>query len=119
MTRLRVAVSQALKAPRTRQTLCIEFRQDVFAFLFGGKGTKRGIWTVLAEKDFPKEFFPVHWDKMLDLHGQGTKIHYPVKVRHFISWSPKGFLISTSNTVTDAPGAYQEKVSIGIVKVAA
>ena len=38
--RLHVALAQSLKCPRTRQTLTVEFRGDVFSCLFKGKGEK-------------------------------------------------------------------------------
>ena len=55
------------------------------------------------------------WDCLLDVHGQGTKIHFPVKVRHFIAWSPTGYLTDGKQ----APRAFTEKMSVDFIKVAA
>lgn len=120
MGRLRVAVAQALKAPRKRQRIVVEFRQDVFQHLFGNKGYALGQWKILEEGDFPVKFFfqPSPWDILLDHHGQGTKVHYPVKARHFISWSPKGFT-RQNNSIVEGPRAHQEKLSMVTIKVSA
>lgn len=77
--RLRVALVQSLKCPRTRQTLTVEFRGDVFSCLFKGKGEKWGQWQLLDKGDFDHRFFPDQWEQLLDPHGQGTKVHFPVK----------------------------------------
>ena len=121
MSRLKVAVAYALKASKVRQTLTVEFRQDVYSHHFRRKGYEQGSWKVLEKDDFPHQFFfhPSHWDKFLDQHGQGTKIHYPVKVRHYISWSPKGFAKNQNENIMEAPRGYQEKLSLKIIKVAA
>jgi len=118
--RLRVALAQLLKCPRTRQRLTVEFQGDVFRFLFKGKGEKDGSWQVLQRGDFCHRFFPDHWDCLLDPHGQGTKVHFPVKLRHFISWSPKGHMVDTrSGNVMPSARAFQEKLSMNFIKVAA
>ena len=122
VSRMRIAVAQALKSSRTRQTITVEFRQDVFEYLIGDKGYREGQWRVLEKEDFLEEYFfqPTEWDSLLDSHGQGTKIYYPVKVRHYISWSPKGYIKSQNQlALTEAPRSYQEKLSVKIVKVAA
>jgi hypothetical protein len=98
----------------------VEFRQDVFRHIFASKGYALGQLKVMDKEDFPFKFFfqPTPWDVLLDLLGQGTKIYYPIKARHFISWSPKGF-IRQNNSIVEVPRAHQEKLSLIIVKVAA
>ena len=118
VSRLRIAVAHALKASKVRQTLTVEFRQDVYLYLFGCKGYQQGKWRVLEKDDFLAQYFyPNQWDSFLDQHGQGTKVYYPVKVRHYISRSPKGFI--RNSNITEAARAYQEKFSIQMVKVVA
>ena len=41
---------------------------------------------------FPTKYFPSGWDQLCDMHGQVLQVCYPVKIRSFISWSPKKFL---------------------------
>ena len=52
------------------------------------------------------------------MHGQGIKIHFPVKVRHFISWSHKRYL-NDAGTITEGARSYLEKLSLNFIKVAA
>jgi 3'-phosphoadenosine 5'-phosphosulfate sulfotransferase len=59
VTRLRVAIQQSLNSPRTRQRITVEFRQDVFTFLFMGRGRKDGLWLLLEKDDFRGLFFLV------------------------------------------------------------
>jgi hypothetical protein len=99
--------------------MTVEFRQDVFSFLFMGKGTKHGLWFLLEKKDFEETFFSNDWNNLLDHHGQGTKLHFPVKVRHFISWSPTQHIVETSGNVVPSPRSYLEKMSMDFIKVAA
>lgn len=119
VSRLRVALHQSLNRPRTRHRLTIEFRQDVFSFLFAGKGRKDGLWLLLEKEDFQAVYFPDNWDNLLDLHGQGTKVHFPVKVRHFISWSPAQHVVDESGNVVPSPRSYLKKMSFSFIKLAA
>jgi hypothetical protein len=77
-----------------------------------------GRWLVLRECDFQATFFSDDWDYLLDMHGQGIKIHFPVKVRHFISWSRKRYL-NNAGTITEGARSYLEKLSLNFIKVAA
>lgn len=119
VSRFRVALHQSLTRPNSRKRVTIEFRQDVFIFLFGGKGRKRGHWLVLGKEDFQALYFPENWDNLIDSHGKGTKVHFPVKVRHFISWSPAQHVTDTLGNVVPSQRSYLEKVSIDFIKVAA
>ena len=55
--RLRIAVAHALKASKVRQTLTVEFRQDVYLYLFGRKGYQQGKWRVLEKDNFLAQYF--------------------------------------------------------------
>ena len=60
---------------------------------------------------------PPHGISLLDLHGQVTKVHYPVKARHFISWSPKGFA-RQNNYIVEVPRAhYHSFLRIRVFKI--
>jgi hypothetical protein len=72
-----------------------------------------------GERSFSELFFPNNWDNLLDKHGQGTKVHFPVKVRHFISWSSPQHIVNTSGNVVPSSRSYLEKMSMDFIKVAA
>lgn len=94
----------------------VEFREDVFKCLFGKKGVKNGQWKLLAQKEF--EFFSPNWLCLSDRHEEGTKTAFPMKMRHFISWSTKNFHV-TEGKVSEGTWAFQEKITVDFIKVAA
>ena len=119
VSRFRVAIHQSLNRPRTRHRVTLEFRQDVFVHLFRGKGRKDGLWWVMEKTDFHDSCFSNSWDYLVDCHGQGTKVHFPVEIRHFISLSPANYIMDGSGNAIPSQKSYLEKMSIDFVKVAA
>ena len=87
----------------------------VYIYIYTHKLYKDGLWLSLEKADFNGTFFPSNWDNLLDIHGQGTKIYFPVKVRHFISWSPLQHVVNA----LQPPRSYLEKMSMDFIKVAA
>lgn len=112
---LRVAVEQQLKS-KSRLPCTISFRGDVYRLLLQSRGTFQDGWHLLQETDFPARYFPKFWDHLADSHGQGIKVRYPMKVRHFISWSPKKYSVEGDHH--PSPRAFQEKFTFSFVKVA-
>ena len=45
-----------------------------------GMGRKDGVWLVLEKEDFNEAYFPSNWGNLLNMHGEGTNIYFPVKV---------------------------------------
>ena len=120
VSRLRVAIHQSLNSPRTRSRVTVEFCEDVFSHFCLKARVKKG-WTLVTvgENNFEETFFSNNWDSLLDQHGQGTKIHFLVKARHFISWSPAQHNVDTSGNVVPSPKSYLEKMSMDFIKEAA
>ena len=113
----RVAVERHLKS-RSRLPVRLFFRGDVFRFLFAGKGVSREGWTFLEKNDFNALYFPLGWDSWVDSHGQGMRIFYPVRVKTFISWSPKKYDLDRDGVSALLPRAYQENISFNFTKIA-
>lgn len=107
-SRLRVAIAVSLKASKQRKQVSMEFREDVFQHLFGKKGVENGQWKLLAQEEFSPSFFPANWHCLRDLHGQGTKVLFPMKIRHFISWSTKNYHVR-EGMITESTRAFQER----------
>ena len=66
--------------------------------------------------------FPANWYCLLDLHGQGTKVLFPMKIRHFISWSTKNYHENyhvREGMITESTRDFQEKITVDFIKVAA
>ena len=54
----------------------------------------------------------------MDSHGQGIKVFYPMRVKTFISWSPKKYEIDMGGIPALLPRPYQENISFNFTKVA-
>jgi hypothetical protein len=115
----REKIEQALKHNRRKERLTFECRGDVFKFLFAGKGYFLQRWQVLEENDFPQQLFQKGWTVRMNKHGEGMKLHFPVKIRWFISWSPLKYNVDTKGTTVPCKRAPFEKLSIEVIKVAA
>ena len=115
VTTLRIAVERHLKA-KSRSPVTINFRGDVFRCLFKKKGSFRDGWQLLDTSAFPTKYFPIFWDHCADSHGQGIKVLYPMKVKHFISWSPKKYSVGEGHY--PSPRAFQEKLTFLFIRVA-
>ena len=89
-----------------------------FRFLFAGNGVSREGWTFLEKNDFNALYFPLGWDSWVDSHGQGMRIFYPVRVKTFISWSPKKYDLDRDGVSALLPRAYQENISFNFTKIA-
>ena len=97
----------------------ITFRHDVFNYFFNGKGekgNKRG-FILLNKEDFQICCFADHWDRVVDSIGDGVKIDFPIKLRPFLSWSPKKHHL-VGGIVVPSPRYRPEKLSISMCKVA-
>ena len=62
---------------------------------------------------FPPKFFLQFWDYSADSHGQGIKVFYPMKIKHFIYWSPKRYRVEDHNP---SSRPFQEKLSSPLLK---
>lgn len=112
-----MAVERHLKS-RSRLPVRLFFRGDVYRFLFPGKGVTREGWTFFEKDDFNPVYFPLGWDSWVDSHGQGMKVFYPLRVKTFISWSPKKYEMGTGGIPALLQRAYQENISFNFTKVA-
>lgn len=63
-------------------------RHEILKYWFHGKPKERGAWR-LMRSDFPEDFFPPGWDTVLNVHGQGQKVMYPIFLRPTVRRSAK------------------------------
>ncbi|XP_028394782.1 uncharacterized protein LOC114518939 isoform X1 [Dendronephthya gigantea] len=108
---------EQLKSRSTLPTV-ITFRHDVLNYFFNGKGktsNERGS-ILLNKEDFRRCCFPDNWDRVVDSIGDGVKIDFPVKLRAFLSWSPRTHHL-VKGTVVPSPRYRPEKLSISMCKV--
>jgi hypothetical protein len=81
---------EQLKSKSVLPTVII-FRHDVFNYFFKCKGEKSNDkgFILLNKEDFQPCCVPDKWDRVVDFIGDGVKIDFPIKLRPFLSWSPK------------------------------
>ena len=60
----------------------VEFRMDVFRYLFRDRGTKptRGLGKLYQKVDFSEQFFSSEWDKVYDRLGDGCQVDFPIRI---------------------------------------
>lgn len=90
-----------------------ELRQDVYQYLFIGKGTQSGRkgYINMEKQDFSRCNFPNGWECVVDRLGDGKKVVFPIRMHHFLSWGPKSYAM-TNQTLAPAKRYHQEKLSI-------
>ena len=114
------AVSQGLKSLGVDAHIYIPFRLDVWRYLTTDKIREaNGSGPYLLEKIDFQSFFssPNHWYYVLNQHGEGAAVDFPMKVKPFLSKSgAKNFIVDNNGTLCKAPISYVEKISIYFVK---
>ena len=107
---LRKAVECFIKG-KSHLAVSLPFRTDIFKFLFQANGMKQKGWYVLGRDCFPVQYFPDGWGSVMDIHGQGVQLGYPIRVRSFLNWSPGKYVLSNSGTLIPAQRCYTEIMS--------
>ena len=95
---LTAAIQKSLKSGvNSSNGLDLEFRTDVFRFLFDGKGRTppNGQGLFYDMDDFDNTFLKDNWYVVYDKLGDGCicSIEFPIRLESKIRWSPKVFLI--------------------------
>lgn len=116
--RLRMAALDALRHKGAEQRISLEFRHDVFRYLFNGLGkpAEQKQWTLYDEKDFFRCKLPENWSCLYNCHGDGVRIRYPLKMRAFLGRSPKNHKKNGIEIVA-LPQTYVEKISVAFIKI--
>ncbi len=68
----------------------LEFRTDVFMFLFQGKGgdPPSGRGKLYNLDAFEELYFPKKWYKVYDKLGNSCTIDFPIRLESKLKWSP-------------------------------
>ena len=115
---LHIGILEQLKSKSQFPTV-IAFNHTYFNFLFKDKGRKSNDsgYILFEKQDFIRCHFPNGWHRLIDSIGDGVQIDFPVKVRLFLSWSPKTHSL-TGESITPCPRYRPEKLSISFCKAA-
>jgi hypothetical protein len=115
----RTTIINGLKSSGVDVHLYVPFHLDVWRYLMQGKGEAiKGGSKLYQKKDFDRFVdWPDHWSYIMNLHGTGRAIDFPIKVRPFLGKScMKDFVVGDDGTIVKAPILYTEKLSIYFVK---
>ena len=112
---IEAAIHGSLKAgANCNNRLDVEFRNDVFRFLFNGKGrhtpTGRGLFCNI--EDFDGTYFENDWYVAYDRLGDGCSVDFPIKLESKIRWSP---IVYNSDGSTKSR-IFNEIISVILVK---
>jgi hypothetical protein len=88
ITKLRIGVELHLSS-KSRLPITLFIRGDIYRYLFQGKGYHQNGWHFIMKDDFPSQYFPDGWDCL-------AEVFYPLKMRQFISWSPKKYTLEAA-----------------------
>lgn len=116
-----LAVNQGLKSSGVDAHVYTPFRLHVWRYLSRDRGRGIGRGSYLLEKEDFNRFLnlPRHWYYILNQHGEGTTVDFPIKVRPLLGKSGvKNFIVDANGSLTKAPITYTEKLSIYFVKKA-
>lgn len=116
---LRSSMMSALRGKAVIQNITLNFRHDVFKYLFCGRGRNLvyGRFALFDLRDFSKCNLPQDWYTIYDIHGDGTKAHFPVKMRFFLAKTPKTHHCDHTGNIQESNCMHVEKISIRLAKI--
>lgn len=111
-------IKSSLKKGITRYNkLRIEFRSDVFRFLFGGKGKdinkRKG--REYSKDDFDESYFAIDWFKCYNIYQECSYIDFPIIMYTYIKYSPLTY-IKTDAEFIECNKDFKEMVYVVLVK---
>ena len=112
---MKAVIHKSLKSGINRNNrLELEFRTDVFRFLFSGKGrtppSGRGLFYDL--KDFDTTYFSDNWHIVYDKLGDGCCVEFPLRLESRIKWSA----VVYNSDGSSKPKLFNEMISVTLVK---
>ena len=95
----------------------VNFRTDVFTFLFKNKGSQpeRGRGHQYSLDDFDSTYFPPDWNRVHDTLGDGCELDFPVRMYNQVKWSPTVYSCSESGIIPKKRH-YEEICTLWVVK---
>ena len=110
-------IGKSLKCGTIRASkFCIDFRLDVFRYLFNSKGKDKGSGKLYEKDDFNSDYFGEDWWFVVDKNGDGCCIDFPVELRPAVKFSPKVYSKSSDGTTVEKLRSYSEIVHVTLLK---
>ena len=117
---LRVTLLETLRHKGAVLSVSLEFRHNIFKHLFYGKGKipEERNWMLYEKNDFVRCKLPDKWSCLYDQHGDEPRINFPIKMRTFLTQSPKTYH-RVNDVIAEVSTAYTEKNSIRFIEITA
>ena len=117
---LRSCIMSALRGKAVVVNQTLNVRHDVFKYLFlrRAKELVYGKWLVFNLNDFTRCKLSKEWHCIFDQHGDGSKAHFPIKMRYFLGKTPKSHYGDHTGKIKECNPMYIEKISLRFVEVA-
>lgn len=114
------SIKDSLRKGITRSNnLRIDFRTDVFKFLFGGKGTEligqRKKGRMYSQGDFPAEYFQNGWFKCYNSSQECCYIQFPIIMHSYVRFSLLTYTMEDDVLVKDKRD-FKEFLYVSVVK---
>ena len=96
----------------------ISMALDVWRYITHNKGkaSQHKGFMLYEKDDFDRfETLPCHWHYCLNVHGEGTAVDFPLKIKPLLSWIPSHYVVDR-NKLQIAPKIPVEKVVTHLVK---
>lgn len=90
----------------------IACRRGVLFLWFGKGGEQKRRKYHLQKEDFPAKLFPPGWDTVMDRHGQGQRVYYPITVGLTVRRSPKNFRRNPSGELVECQQSTEQYISV-------
>ena len=115
------SVNSSLRAGTVRSyKFCVEFRLDVFKFLFSNKGTlpESGAGRLYEECDFSPEFFNDNWFVTFNKLGNGCSVDSPIRSVDFpkLTYGPKCYTKDSIGNIIAKQRSFNEVVIVTLLK---
>ena len=98
--------------------LRMEFRHDVYRYIFRNKGLPSRIpgAILLQKEDFQRMMLPSTWSYTLDKRGEGQSVEFPVRAKPVLKRSIQEYIINDCGALVKAPVYIFETVNFYITK---
>ena len=99
--------------------ITVNFRTDVFRFLFRDKGTpyEHGPGYLYNLEDFDASYFPHNWHKIHDRLGDGCEVKFPIRLHNKLKWDATVHIRDeTTDCLVQKKKTFDEVCTIWLVK---
>ena len=113
---IRTGVQRKLRSQSAAAEV-VKCRRDVLLSLFPEREQMKKF--TAGKEDFPEQFFPPGWDAVINVHGQGQTVHYPITLKPTVRHSPCTYVRNADGNLVEGKRCTVPFVSLQFVNVQA